>query len=338
MPERAIETHNLTKVFGRVTAVDNLSFDVREGELFGLLGPNGAGKTTTVRMLCTLLEPTSGSATIAGCDLVREPDEVRRQIGVVSDGVMLYKDLSIEENLRFLSKLYDLSKEDTGVRIKELVELFDFREKASRRVGALSSGWTKKALIAAALLHRPKILFLDEVTSGLDPQSATALRDFARALCDQGVTIMWTTHYMSEPERICDRIGIVYGGRMVQVGSPSDLKRKVSELLTIEVETQSISSDQIEKLRTMGEICRVDYENPILRISCERDDDLTERVTKILLSEGVKIKSIATKEPTLEETFIKLTGGEDEIDRFLEKASGKKQLNKPSSKDQATKA
>lgn len=120
---------------------------------------------------------------------------------------------------------------------------------------------------------------------------------------------------------------------MIQVGSPSDLKRKVSELSTIEVETQSISNDQIEKLRAIGEICRVEYENPILRISCERDDDLTERVAKILLSEGVKIKSIATKEPTLEETFIKLTGGEDEIDRFLEKATGRNQLNKSSRKD-----
>ncbi len=149
MPELAIETHDLTKVFGKFTAVDGLNFDVREGELFGLLGPNGAGKTTTVRMLCTLLEPTRGTATIAGYDLVKEAAKVRRQIGVVSDGVMLYKDLSIAENLRFLSKLYDLSKQESEIRIKELLDLFDFREKVDRRVGALSSGWTKKALIAA---------------------------------------------------------------------------------------------------------------------------------------------------------------------------------------------
>ena len=333
MPENVITTHDLTKVFGRFTAVDHLNFDVKMGELFGLLGPNGAGKTTTVRMLCTLLEPTHGTATIAGHDLVREPAEVRRQIGVVSEGVMLYKDLTIKENLRFLSRLYNLSKGEAEDRIRELLELFDFREKVERQVAALSSGWTKKALICAALLHQPKILFLDEVTSGLDPQSATALRDFTRALCNQGVTIIWTTHYMSEPEKICDRIGIVYGGRMVQIGSPNDLKHKVSELSVMEIETPNISPDQIKRLQDIGEICNVRYEAPILRVSCEKDDELMERVTRILLSEGVKIRTITSKEPTLEEAFIKLTGGEDEIDRFLERATAKNDLNKRVGKD-----
>jgi len=333
MPEDAIETFDLTKIFGHVTAVDGLHFDVREGELFGLLGPNGAGKTTTVRMLCTLLEPTRGTAIIAGYDLVKEPADVRRQIGVVSDGVMLYKDLSIEENLKFLSKLYDLSGGESDSRIKELLDLFDFREKAKRQVGTLSSGWTKKALISAALLHRPRILFLDEVTSGLDPQSATALRDFARELCNKGVTIVWTTHYMSEPEKICDRVGIIHGGRMIQIGSPSDLKRKVSELSVVEIEAPNISSQQIEKLRNIAEVCNIRYEAPILRISCERDEEFTEKITQILMSEGVKIRAINTKDPTLEEAFIKLTGGEEEIDRFLEKASRRNNLNENAGRD-----
>ena len=329
MSEKAIETHDLTKLFGRSTAVDGLNFDVRTGELFGLLGPNGAGKTTTVRMLCTLLEPTRGTATIAGYDLVREPAEVRRQIGVVSEGVMLYKDLSIEENLKFLGRLYDLSREEADERVKELLEMFDFREKAKRQVRALSSGWTKKALICAAILHRPKILFLDEVTSGLDPQSASALRDFTRNLCNQGVTVVWTTHYMTEPEKICDRIGIVYGGRMIQIGSPRDLKRKVSDLSEMEIEAPNLSQENIDKIRNVEDICNVRYEPPFLRISCEKDDELTEKITRILLSEGVKIKAINTQERTLEEAFIKLTGGEDEIDRIL----GKNDLSKQNGKD-----
>lgn len=328
MLEKAIETHNLTKVFGHFTAVDGLNFDVREGELFGLLGPNGAGKTTTVRMLCTLLEPTTGTATIAGYDLVKEPAKVRRQIGVVSEGVMLYKDLSIEENLKFLSKLYDLSGEKADQRVKELLEMFDFREKAKRQVRALSSGWTKKALICAAILHRPKILFLDEVTSGLDPQSATALRDFTRNLCNQGVTVVWTTHYMTEPEKICDRVGIVYGGRMIQIGSPNDLKRKVSELSVMEIEVSNLSQETIDKIRSVQEICNLRYEPPFLRISSERDDELTEKMTKTLLSEGVKIRAINTLEPTLEEAFIKLTGGEDEIDRILGRNDTDRQVTK----------
>ncbi len=324
MPENAITTRDLTKVFGNFAAVDDLNLDVGEGELFGLLGPNGAGKTTTVRMLCTLIEVTRGTATVAGYDLVKEPASVRRQIGVVSEGVMLYKDLTIEENLRFLSKLYDLSKREADIRINELLDMFNFEEKAKRMVGALSSGWTKKALIAAALLHDPKILFLDEVTTGLDPQSATALRDFTRNLCNQGVTVIWTTHYMTEPEKICDRVGIISAGRLIQIGSPNELKRKVSELSVIEVETPGLSNEKIEKIKNLGEVCGVKYNDPILQIKCSQDDGLAEKVVKALLSEGSHVKSIRTKEPTLEEAFITLTGGEEEVDRFLEKSSRKK--------------
>jgi len=322
--DNAIMTRGLTKVFRDFTAVDGLNLDVREGELFGLLGPNGAGKTTTVRMLCTLIEPTRGTATIAGHDLLREPAKVRRQIGVVSEGVMLYKELTIEENLQFLSRLYDLPRREAENRITELLEMFKFEEKTKRMVGALSSGWTKKALICAALLHNPKILFLDEVTSGLDPQSAQALQDFTKDLCKQGVTVVWTTHYMMEPERICDRIGIVYAGRLIQTGSPYELKQKVSELSVLEVETPGISGQQIERIRNHGDVCNVSYNDPILRISCVRNDDLAEYVTKLLISEGAKIRSITTKGPTLEEAFIKLTGGEEEIDRFLEKSRAQK--------------
>jgi ABC-2 type transport system ATP-binding protein len=320
MPENAITTRGLTKVFGHFTAVDGLNLDVREGELFGLLGPNGAGKTTTVRMLCTLIEPTRGTATVAGHDLLREPAEVRRQIGVVSEGVMLYKELTIEENLKFLSRLYNLPTRESEKRIADLLDMFRFEEKAKRQVSALSSGWMKKALISAALLHDPKILFLDEVTSGLDPQSAAALQDFTRNLCKQGVTVIWTTHYMTEPEKICDRVGIVFAGRLIQVGSPSELKRKVSELSVMEVETPGLSPEQVESIRNLPDVCNVSYDDPILQIRCLHNPELAEHVTKILLSQGAKIRSINTKGPTLEEAFIRLTGGEEEIDRFLEKS------------------
>jgi ABC-2 type transport system ATP-binding protein len=271
-------------------------------------------------MLCTLIEPTSGTATVAGYDLVREAAKVRREIGVVSEGVMLYKELTIEENLRFLGRLYNLPSAEAEGRIAHLVEMFRFEDKAKRMVKALSSGWTKKALICAALLHNPKILFLDEVTSGLDPQSAAALQDFTRSLCKEGVTVIWTTHYMTEPEKICDRVGIVFAGRLIQVGSPSDLKRKVSELSVMEVETPGLSRQQLEKIKSIEDVCNISYNDPVLRITCLHDHALAENVTKALLSEGAKIRSINTKGPTLEEAFIKLTGGEEEIDRFMEKA------------------
>jgi ABC-2 type transport system ATP-binding protein len=324
MADNAIETKALTKVFGHFTAVDGLNLNVRGGELFGLLGPNGAGKTTTVRLLCTLIEPTQGTATVSGFDIREQAAEVRRQIGVVSDGVSLYKDLSIEENLKLFSTLYDIPKGAAEARIHELLDMFGFREKAKRQVAALSSGWAKKAMICAALLHSPRVLFLDEVTSGLDPQSAIALQDFTRKLCDQGVTVVWTTHYMGEPDKICDRIGVVFAGRLVKVGTPTELKHSVNELNTVEVETPSLSRAQVQKIQHLDNVCRVTYEDPILRVTCEHQEELAEKVLKALFENGAKIKSVNTREPTLEEAFISLTGGEEEIDRFLESSTQKK--------------
>jgi len=324
MAEYAIETKALTKIFGHFTAVDGLNLDVKAGELFGLLGPNGAGKTTTVRLLCTLIEPSRGTANVAGFDIRDQAADVRRQIGVVSEGVSLYKDLTIVENLKLFSTLYDIPRGVAESRIQELLDQFGFREKANRQVAALSSGWAKKAQICAALLHSPKVLFLDEVTSGLDPQSAIALQDFTRKLCDQGVTVVWTTHYMGEPDKICDRIGVVFAGRLVQVGTPTELKHSVNELNTVEVETPGLSSSQVTKIHNLGNVCKVTYVDPILRVTCEHQEELAEKVLKALFDAGAKVKSVNTREPTLEEAFISLTGGEEEIDRFLESTSKKK--------------
>ena len=322
MPDNSITTQGLTKIFGHFRAVDTLNLGVNSGELFGLLGPNGAGKTTTVRMLCTLIEPSLGSATVAGLDIRKDAAAVRRTTGVVSEGVSLYKDLTIEENLKLLSTLYDIPRAQS--RVQELLEMFAFREKTKRLVGALSTGWQKKAMICAALLHDPKVLFLDEVTSGLDPQSAIALQDFTKRLCEQGVTVIWTTHYMGEPEKICDRVGIMFAGRLVQVGTPTELKHSVSELSMVEVETPGLSPTQLEKVKhklsSMNQVCRVKYSESKLQVSCEKKEMLAEEVASALLDVGARIRTINTKDPTLEEAFIALTGGEEEIDRFMETA------------------
>ena len=327
MPENAIVTRTLTKNFGHFTAVDELNVKVGKGELFGLLGPNGAGKTTTVRMLCTLIEPTRGTANVVGYDIREQAAQVRRQIGVVSEGVSLYKDLTIEENLKLLSTLYEIPRPKAEVRIRELMDMFAFREKATRLVGALSSGWAKKAMICAALLHEPQVLFLDEVTSGLDPQSAIALQDFTKKQCDGGVTVIWTTHYMGEPEKICNRIGIMFAGRLVSVGTPDELKHSVSEFSMVEVETPALSKQQLEKLKAtlkaMKHVYQVNYVDPKLQVSCERTETMAEEVASALLEAGAKIRSMNTKDPTLEEAFIALTGGEEEIDRFLESGEQK---------------
>jgi ABC-2 type transport system ATP-binding protein len=208
------------------------------------------------------------------------------------------------------------------------MDMFSFREKATRLVGALSTGWAKKAMICAALLHEPQVLFLDEVTSGLDPQSAIALQDFTKKQCEQGVTVIWTTHYMYEPEKICDRVGIMFAGRLVRVGTPDELKHSVSEFSMVEVETPGLSQAQLEKLKAdlkkLENVYQVRYKDPRLEVSCQRTETLAEEVANALLSVGAKIRSMNTKDPTLEEAFIALTGGEEEIDRFLEKAEQKK--------------
>ncbi len=325
MSEITIATKELTKNFGNFTAVDGVNLEIPKGQLFGLLGPNGAGKTTLVRMLCTLLQPSEGTAEIAGYDIVKDASEVRKRIGVVSDGVSLYQDLTIEENLKLFSTLYDLPNSMAEDRMQNLLEMFNFKEKSKRLVGKLSSGWIKKAMIIAALIHDPKILFLDEVTSGLDPQSALALREFTRKLCDEGVTVIWTTHYMTEPEIICDKVGIIFEGRLIQIGTPKELRSNVSKQSVLEIETPNLAKSTLKKIEEVGNICKVTYDDPILKASCidEGDKQIEESVTKILLDSGARITAINTKEPTLEEAFISLTGGEEEIDRFMEKAHQK---------------
>ncbi len=325
MSEITIATKELTKNFGNFTAVDGVNLEIPKGQLFGLLGPNGAGKTTLVRMLCTLLEPSEGTAEVAGYDIVKDASEVRKRIGVVSDGVSLYQDLTIEENLKLFSTLYDLPNSMAEDRMQNLLEMFNFKEKSKRLVGKLSSGWIKKAMIIAALIHDPKILFLDEVTSGLDPQSALALREFTRKLCDEGVTVIWTTHYMTEPEIICDKVGIIFEGRLIQIGTPKELRSNVSKQSVLEIETPNLAKSTLKKIEEVGNICKVTYDDPILKTSCidEGDKQIEESVTKILLDSGARITAINTKEPTLEEAFISLTGGEEEIDRFMEKAHQK---------------
>jgi len=325
MSEITIATKELTKNFGNFTAVDGVNLEIPKGQLFGFLGPNGAGKTTLVRMLCTLLEPSEGTAEVAGYDIVKDASEVRKRIGVVSDGVSLYTDLTIEENLKLFSTLYDLPNSMAEDRMQNLLDLFNFKEKSKRLVGKLSSGWIKKAMIIAALIHDPKILFLDEVTSGLDPQSALALREFTRKLCDEGVTVIWTTHYMTEPEIICDKVGIIFEGRLIQIGTPKELRSNVSEQSVLEIETPNLANSTLKKIEEVGNICKVTYDDPILRTSCidEGDKQIEESVTKILLDSGARITAINTKDPTLEEAFISLTGGEEEIDRFMEKARKK---------------
>ncbi len=219
----AVEATNLTRTFGRFTAVDRVSFAVERGEIFGFLGANGAGKTTTIRMLCGLLAPTSGSGRVAGFDIARESDAIRRTIGYMSQRFALYPDLTVDENLAFYGGVYGLDRTRLAHRRDEVVALLDLHVQRAQLAGALPSGWKQRLALGCALLHEPAILFLDEPTGGVDPIARRRFWDLIYALATGGTTIFVTTHYMDEAE-YCTRVSIMDAGRIVALGAPRALK------------------------------------------------------------------------------------------------------------------
>ena len=224
MPEHAIEARELTKRFGDITAVDHISFDVREGEIFGFLGANGAGKTTAMRMLIALSFPTSGSARVAGYDLLKQPEQIKRSIGYMSQRFSLYQDLTVNENIRFYGGIYGLSDNMLATRTRELLQRLGLENEAGQLVGSLPLGWKQKLAFSVAILHRPKIVFLDEPTGGVDPVTRRAFWEMIYEAAASGITVFVTTHYMDEAE-YCDRVSIMVDGRIDAMDTPANLKR-----------------------------------------------------------------------------------------------------------------
>lgn len=220
-----ITARGLTKRFGDFTAVDGVDISVRRGEIFGLLGPNGAGKTTTVRMLTTLLNPTEGTIIVDGNDISVNPTEAKRLIGITQQHISLDKDISVWENLKYKAMLHGISRRDAAVRIKELSDVMGLEPYMDRIVGDLSGGWKKRTAIVAAVVHNPKVLFLDEPTTGLDTQSRHILWDLIREMKSEGTTVILTTHYIEEAEVLCDRIAMIDRGKVVLSGTPDELCR-----------------------------------------------------------------------------------------------------------------
>ena len=224
MPETLIETHNLVKQYGKFVAVNNVSFDVRAGEVFGFLGPNGAGKTTTIKMIVGLLQPTSGTVKVAGYDSQSQALDAKAASGYVPDTPNLYAKLTGRELLRFVGDLYDVDRAQATHRIDELLRMFDLADAADETVDSYSHGMQQKASLAAALMHDPKVLILDEPTVGLDPKSARLIKDILRQLADRGAAVMLSTHILEIAERMCDRIGIINKGELVAVGTMDELR------------------------------------------------------------------------------------------------------------------
>ncbi len=225
-----IHTENLTKYYGNTKAINNLDLQVQKGEIFGFLGPNGAGKTTTIRVLTTLTQPTSGFASVDGFDVTKEPGKVKKTIGVVQQHMSLDRDLTIKENMEFHARIRHLDSSERKKRITDLLEYVALTEYANKMVDTLSGGMKKKAAIVCSLLHEPKLLFLDEPTVGLDAQTRRRLWDLMRRINNDGTTIFLTTHYIEEAEVLCNRVGIMHHGRLINIGKPLDLRKKLGSV------------------------------------------------------------------------------------------------------------
>ncbi len=309
--EPIISVRNLTKMFGDFVAVDNISFDVKKGEIFGLLGPNGAGKSTTLRLLSTLARPTKGTAIIGGYDIVKDDTEVRKLIGIVSEKMIMYNRLTARENLVFFGSLFNLPKDVLNRRIDELLELVQLTKWKNSQVGTFSTGMRQRMNVIRALLNMPQVLFLDEPTLGLDPQSSVEIREFVKKLNrENGTTIIVTTHMMVDADLMCDRIGIMDHAKIVALDTSANLKRTISgeDTTILSLEIGNLSPQIIEAVQDCGCVDNVSQENSMHLRVISHGQEAFDSVIDSVRATGGKINSMENLQPTLEDVFLHITG------------------------------
>ena len=307
MPEAtySVVIEDLVKRFGSFTAVDRISLSVRRGEVFGFLGPNGAGKSTTIRILCGLLRPTAGRATVAGFDVEHNPESVRQNIGYMSQKFSLYNDLKVIENLRLFAGLYSVPRNSARERIEWALAMSNLKGRESLITGTLPGGWKQRLALGCAVLHRPPIIFLDEPTSGVDPISRRQFWDLIHQMASQGVTVFVTTHYMEEAE-YCNRLALIYRGRMVALGTPSELKSSsmTGELLLVDCEPLGPA---IDVLKSAPGVLDVAVFGNALHLVVERAQDAIPAIKSALNGHEIKLNRIEPIPPSLEDVFVALT-------------------------------
>ncbi len=306
--EAAIQATGLVRRFGDFTAVDGVDLDIQPGEIYGFLGPNGAGKSTMVRVLCTLISPDGGSANVAGLDVATEPDQVRLRIGVALQDAALDEKQTGIELLRLQGRLYGLSKAEVASRLEDLVQLVDIGDALERPIGTYSGGMKRRLDLAAALVHNPDVLFLDEPTTGLDPVSRLKVWEEVHRLNDQlGMTIFLTTQYLEEADELADRVGIIAAGKLVAEGTPEELKRSIGEDVII----ARIDGDA-DAARTavadLDGVSSTDLHGDELTIASATGAALISPVAVALSNQGVRVKELTLRTPTLDDVFLELTG------------------------------
>ena len=296
-----IETRTLAKYYGPIAAVCGINLNIEKGEIFGLLGPNGAGKTTTIGMLCTIIRPTSGSASIAGCDIVSDPAAVRRKVGIVFQDPTLDTVLTGRENLELHARLYGVPSAVRKQRIAEMLELVDLRERQNDIARTYSGGMRRRLELARGLLHRPAVLFLDEPTLGLDPQTRARTWDYIKRMADkEQTTVVLTTHYMEEADQVCDRVGIIDHGQIIALDAPDNLKESMGgDLVVVRAPEQSLAA-----VRALSYVKNIILKDGALEITMK---DAHLHLPE-LLSVISDIQCVETRSPTLNDVFIKLTG------------------------------
>lgn len=308
MAQKAIQVHNLQKRFGDFEAVKKANFDVQQGEIFSLLGPNGAGKSTTISMLSCLLEPSGGEAHVMGHSVAGEAQAVKAAIGVVPQEIALYPDLSARENLSFWGKMYGLRGSDLSKRVDEILEIIGLADRQNDRVDKFSGGMKRRVNIGAALLHKPAVIIMDEPTVGIDPQSRRHILDNVKELNAQGMTVLYTTHYMEEAQELSDHIAIMDQGVVIARGTHTELVKMVGELDRIDLTINSDSERVIADWQATPGVHRVSAENGHLAILAEDSNLVLPHLFESATRAKVRITSVEIQEPNLEAVFLHLTG------------------------------
>lgn len=310
MANMILETQDLHKQFGDNHAVQGISFGILEGEVFSLLGPNGAGKTTTISMLSCLLTPTSGDATIGGHSVRQEPQAVKQLIGVVPQEIALYATLTARENLVFWGQMYGMGGAVLRQRVDEVLETVGLKERAKERIETFSGGMKRRINIGVGLLHRPRLVFMDEPTVGIDPQSRRNILDMVKALNEQGMTVLYTTHYMEEAQELSNRIGIIDHGKLIALGTLAELTRMVGQEDVVElgIDAEQSSPELVTALGQVAGVRQALAENGTVRLMAADGNAALPDLLMVTNQMNVRVTNVAIQEPNLEAVFLHLTG------------------------------
>jgi len=303
-----IEVLNLHRSFGETKAVQGVSFEVRPGEIFSLLGPNGAGKTTIISMLCCLLRPNEGDARVMGHSIRSDPLDVKSVLGVVPQDIALYEDLTARENLTFWGKMYGLRGAALKARVNEMLDIIGLRDRANERVGKYSGGMKRRVNIGVALLHKPKVIYLDEPTVGIDPQSRRNILDSVVALKNEGMTVLYTSHYMEEAQELSDHIAIMDHGKLIACGTHEELVKLVGQQTRIDLTLNVEASRVLGAWQTVEGVARVSAEEGTISVLVEDSNRVLPRLFEAATRLSARITSVDIREPNLEAVFLHLTG------------------------------